>query len=649
MRLGEQAVAREAETFVARQVELARLADLLAPDSGHRIGIVTGAAGAGKSALVREAGRRAERDGYTPVWIDTRELTTPRVLADVLEHAASLARPLLVVDSAEHLGPYEAQLREQELAALPDTTRVLLVSRRPVEAAWWTSTWAPSITSVPVGPLESGAAAAFLAARDVRDETEVATVTAWAEGHALSLTLACAVRRLTGRALDGLDLAALETDLLDQLTGHRLDGPGLVGTDRLVLAVAAIAPAVDAAMLRAVLPEQDGDAAERWLRALPFAERLGHRVTLHQRVRRLLAAQLRRAEPDVERDLRLRIIDHLTRARAGRPELVLDVREVLAPPQDHGVTPSQARASSWSCEPAVTADLTAVCRLLAGCDPAYVAWWVSWLTEAPQQVLVVRRQADSEDIVAATVWATGVDHRGLLAADPALAGWLEASTGWSGATLYNPATEVRVAPADRPAVVALLLASLVQRCGLPDFRRWVVPLNPPAPDPTHCGGTSDPRFDLVIGELRLPGHVIDYGPDGLVAAMREEALDALTHAGAEPGAAVGPAPAPCAAEVRDALRHCHDPVWLASSSLARGTDPVERAASARSALRDAVDQAFGDGPDARLQREVLVLGYLDAEANHARAMRTLHLSRTTYFRRLREATATLAAWLAVQG
>ena len=84
--------------------------------------------------------------------------------------------------------------------------------------------------------------------------------------------------------------------------------------------------------------------------------------------------------------------------------------------------------------------------------------------------------------------------------------------------------------------------------------------------------------------------------------------------------------------------------WRARRSRA-GDDPAERAAYVAELLRDALDHAFGAGPGAEQQREVLLRGYLDLDADHSRAMRALHLSRTTYFRRLREATAQLSAWL----
>ncbi|MDO9456176.1 ATP-binding protein [Nocardioides sp.] len=647
MSLADHAAARDAATFVGRTGELAVLEALLADVSPHRVAVVTGAAGMGKTALLRELARRSDRDGFDVTWLDARELRGGRTTEDAVAAAAGTSRPFLVVDSAEELGTDEAWLREHGLAVLPASARVVLASRRPLEPGWWGSAWASSLVSVPVGPLVPAAATTFLAARGMPAGPERDGIVAWAEGHPLSLTLATAVRGSRGAIGPG-ELADLETDLLDLLTGGRLAGPDLVGDDRLVLAVAAIAPAVDADLLDAVIGRGSGDRAERWLRTLPFAERLGHRVTLHQRVRRLLSSRLRDTEPEVERALRLRVIDHLTApTRGSRPQLVLDVRELLAPPQDGGVTPSRALASPWRVTDAQPDDLPRLATLLAGQDPAYAAWVARWVAEAPEHVVVVRDPVDADVVVAVSVWATDQRVPAALAHDAVLRPWLDATRSWRGGTLLNPVTELAVAGPDLAEVSALVLHTVVQRCGLADFRRWVVPRKPPAPDPSHCGGVADPSLDLVVGRLRLPVHVIDYGPGGAVGAMRDEAREVL----APPEAPVSALPASPAAEattedVREALRQFHDPVALSRSPLARGVTPADRAASVRDLLRAAIATAYGDSPDARLLREVLQRGYLDPDASHTRAMHALHLSRTTYFRRLREATGTLATWLA---
>lgn len=648
MRLHEHVAARDATVFVARESELARMRTFLDPDASHRVVFLSGPAGCGKSALLRELARRAPEQGYAVVALDARELLADAGRLDAaFTEACDLDRPLVLLDSAEMLGPDERRLREEYLRRLPASARVVLALRGEAEAGWWSSPWAPSLLTLPVFPLEPGAAAAFLAARGIGNGSEVIRLTAWAEGHALSLTLAAAARESRGRPLTPSDLDSLEHDLLDHLTGGYLADPDLVYRDRSVLTVAALAPSVDAELLAAVLPDTPGVPAERWLRGLPFAERLGARVTLHQRVRRLITAQLRRVDPGLERSLRLRIIDHLTEAaQAGRPRLLVDIREVLAPPQDRGVTPSMAMASPWRVDHATAADVPAIQELLAERDPAYVEWVVRCVHQAPQQVIVVRSPHDEDDLAALTIWATPASAPVVFRDDPRLRAWIAWTTDRDpeGRALLNPVTEVWIADDLADEVRALVLTALVQRCGLPNFTHWIVPRNPPAPDPVDCGGARVPELDLTFGDLHLDTYVLDYGHAGVIPTMHAQA-----HADLAPRTSAAPALASTATQVeavRNALRFFHDPVRLAASPLARGDDPAGRANHLSGLILAAVEEAFGQHGGARLHREVLVHGYLEPGAGHARAMRTLHLSRTTYFRRLREATSRLAAWIA---
>jgi hypothetical protein len=97
--------------------------------------------------------------------------------------------------------------------------------------------------------------------------------------------------------------------------------------------------------------------------------------------------------------------------------------------------------------------------------------------------------------------------------------------------------------------------------------------------------------------------------------------------------------------VRDALRSLHRPLELATSPLARGTSTEERAASVRAELQDAVANAFGDSPAEQLLRRIVQRGYLDPDGSHELAADELHVSRATYFRRLRTASQRVADYL----
>ena len=64
--------------------------------------------------------------------------------------------------------------------------------------------------------------------------------------------------------------------------------------------------------------------------------------------------------------------------------------------------------------------------------------------------------------------------------------------------------------------------------------------------------------------------------------------------------------------------------------------------------RTRVADAFGDSPDEQLLRRIIRRGYLDPDGSHERAADELHVSRATYFRRLRPATARVGAWVLEQ-
>jgi hypothetical protein len=97
--------------------------------------------------------------------------------------------------------------------------------------------------------------------------------------------------------------------------------------------------------------------------------------------------------------------------------------------------------------------------------------------------------------------------------------------------------------------------------------------------------------------------------------------------------------------VRDALRNLHRPTVLARSPLAIGSAPDERAASVRMLISSATIRAFGESVDEVLLRAVLERSYLDPDSKHEIVAEQLNLSRSAYFRRLRQAADRLAGWM----
>jgi hypothetical protein len=415
------------------------------------------------------------------------------------------------------------------------------------------------------------------------------------------------------------------------------------------LAVATIARVTTAEMLRAVLPEGDAEGAFERLQALSFSEPLGDGLTLHELVRKALRADLRRHDQERERELRRRIVDHLyERASRGDLLLAIDMAHLI-----------ENKAIKWGfgwegsvdhrIDDLHEGDAEQVSELLA--ERAFSEWWSltrRFFEEAPERVAVARDARDR--LCGYLVCMTPTTAPAFAAEDPSFGPWLEharAAAELGESVLWHDSVDFTGDPRGR--VQAMLGMAGVLRSGASNPRFAYMPINPARSGAVEfartLGAERFPHLDLALGERRLECHRIDYGPGGLLAAMR-----AVVYA--ELGLVHLSVPAdgqPVDVEaVREALRNYGVPHELARSSLARGGAPDERAESVRALLRDATDRAFGDTENEKLLRKVLVRGYLEPATSHEQAALDLALSRAAYFRRLRVAVERVAEHLAAR-
>jgi hypothetical protein len=208
-----------------------------------------------------------------------------------------------------------------------------------------------------------------------------------------------------------------------------------------------------------------------------------------------------------------------------------------------------------------------------------------------------------------------------------------------------------------PSLPRRTLAAIASR--RPPDRRWFdggweavaieMQLGPLPPDESRGvlakqGLANDPRLRTIVGwsggsplALRMAADAARTNPGWLPEAdPRQPGHDAMA--------------AQIDAEaVRQALRVLHVPAALAESPLARGSGMRERAESVRALIRDAVEHAFGVTSDEQLLKQILVRGYLDPAPSHERAAEELHVSRSTYFRRLRLAAARVTSYVSEHG
>jgi hypothetical protein len=218
-------------------------------------------------------------------------------------------------------------------------------------------------------------------------------------------------------------------------------------------------------------------------------------------------------------------------------------------------------------------------------------------------------------------------------------------------------------------VLSILNTAAILRSGLKNPRWSYIPIdaaNPAAVAFARAVNTTHlEHLDVRFEDKVVQCHQVDHSDDGLLGGMRGAVYGEL-GLGAPGPVRLGPEAAPLksvvfedgdddmvggarepvtVAIIRDALRSLHQPLELAASPLARGATTEQRAASVRAEVQDAVANAFGDSPDEQLLRRIVQRGYLDPAGSHELAADELHVSRATYFRRLRSASQRVADYL----
>lgn len=665
--LADRLAARDAERFVGREKELAFFERLLVDDPPANVVLVHGPGGIGKSTLLREVSRRARARGWRPRLVEGRELApAPGELERFLDGVTAEEHPLVVFDTYERMTAVGGWLRRRLLPELPSGSLVVLSGRRKPEPEWFQGGWERVVVELEVKGFGEADARKLVGGYGLTDDAAIAPLLEWAEGSPLALMLGADAARSGGWRPEWLEGSPdLAQALLRRITFEELEAGDLE-----VLAVASIARSVNARLLRGVLPGVDADEAEAWLRTRTFSESVGDGVTLHDLVRKAMRADLRRRRPEHERELRRRIADHLhARAIRGEPRLLSGLADLVDNPAlrwGMGAEGSvRYRVDALRLDDLPELQRLQRARSLDVPEEAFDEWWQATerlLRAAIDRAVAVR---DADDALCGMAFAvTPFSAPPAAEHDPMLATWIEharreapggAALIWRDALDLTTGREGDIAS----PVLALMNTGTVLRSGLTNPRWSYLPIDPGNRAAVQFARMSRarhvPELDIA-GEYRtVECWILHSGPGGLLggtlASIYHELGLPLPDFREQPAPA-GPAPADEAPareittdDVRDALRNLDQPLELAASPLARGTTPDERAASARAALEEAVEQAFGEGPEEQLLRDVLRRGYLDPQSSHEAAWWELHLSRATYFRKLRAASARVAEWL----
>lgn len=629
--------------LVGRDAELDKIEAELA--TAGRVGAVYvhGPAGIGKTTLLREATERAAAAGYELVWIDGRDIApVPDQLEDALGSRSEGGRPLVVLDSFEHVEALGGYLRRVLLPALPPDAAVLIASRR-APGPEWADREEAGFLPLAVAPLDLAASTEVLRRRGL-DGEGAEQARDWAHGNPLALELA-AISATTGSGAPVADGAGLDEDLLARLVAERLQGPHMA-----TLATAAIARVTTPDLLADSLLGADPEAEWEWLRGRDFVEPRGLGVAPHELVREAIRACMRRDHPLVERALRRRVADHLYAIGVGPagPLAVTDLAELAENPALHWGFSWRASAR-LRVDGLRAGDLEAADRAVAGHRHAAVWEGSRALLEAAPDHATVARDRD-ERLCGLTVSLTPGTATGVADDDPILGPRLAHARRLDRPDTVIWRDMIGVAEDRDPDLFGLLgmAGLLAATSGSP--RYGYLPINPALPgarDFAAAGGAVHiPELDARVGEETVECHIVDWGPGGVLAALHAHVYRELGLVEPPRRAIAG---AVSVATVREAFRNLGVPADLATSPLARGESVDERSDSARDTLTEAVDRAFGDNPGDELTQTVLRRGYLERHATHEAVAEALHLSRAAYFRRLRRGCERVAAYLSALG
>jgi hypothetical protein len=654
--------------FTGRANELAFFEKCLEDNAPVSVVHISGPGGIGKSSLLREVARRAEARGRRSVVVDGRELgPAPGLLEAAVREAAQHAKPVLLLDSYERMTALDPYLRRELLPELPDHALVVIAGRGMPDPAWFSGGWEAVTARLDLGGLGPTDAQRLLAAHGLSDE-RVPGIIDWAGGSPLALALAADAA--TADARWNVATAPDRPDLVRSLL-HRLVETELRDIRPSALGVAVVARCTTPQLLRAVLREADADAEYRQLAELTVTEQLGDGLTLHELTRKVLLADLRLRNPELERDLRRRIIDYLyARALDGEPLLMIDMAHLVENPLVRWGFGWDGNIS-FRIDSVRAGDADVVERLVASRQNQQ--WWQlarRYFAESPERAAVARDRDDR--ICGYMVCMSPATAPQFADADPLIGRWL-AHARHNQAQGESVLWQVAVDLTGQGKVQAMLGIAGVLRSGVINPRFTYLPIDPSYPGAVDfaraLGATHLTDLDARIGSQEVQCHQVDYGPGGLLARLRAQvyrelglpkpSLAAVPVAPpvatsgwsapdvATPARGADQVPAALVQAVRDALKNFQVPGELAHSPLARGATVQQRADSVRRMLRQAAYDAFGDSETERLLRNTLLVGYIEPLRSHEAAASALCLSRAAYFRRLRTAVTRVAEYLAM--
>lgn len=590
--------ARIARTFVGRDAELAQMDQSFFSDPPSvPIFLVHGPGGVGKSCLLERARALATDRGIDSVRIDARDVEPTAAgltralgralgacednpdLQRVMEASASSPpRRLLVIDSFEHLAHLAGWLRDNFLADLPPTLRVLIATRETPDSVWRTDPlWREATRTVALRNLADDDCGRYLAGREIAAEHHEAIVRL-SHGHPLALTLVADVVAATGEVPEQLD-----HDVVRQLSA-RFTAQAPSELHRRALEVCAharltteplLANAVDAARARELF---------EWLATLSLVESAETGLFPHDLVRDAIDDELRWRHPDRYRDVHVAVHNHFVNRVREAPLAADSTFDIL---YTHRRSPSMQpfvdfrKLGSVYFERGTSGDLPQLAQLLdAEASPGQRAPIERWWTHRACTAWVVRPSAGRLVGATLTIDLAALDdaERG---SDPVMSSvWQalhEVTAPQPGDRQVLGRWSVVVGGQLSPsaAMNGVQMAHFYQWLTLRDLGAYVICTDYPdhwLPMMEHIGFRRLPSCDHVVDGIPLGCYFHDWRACPLPRWLETNADRSLGHEREMDDSRAWPAAARLARPeferaVRDAMRGLHERAALAASPL----------------------------------------------------------------------------------